>query len=206
VTSRAARLAHVLTTSATPPPAAPETVLREPARVNVPLSASDPLHDIPEAVLDEVVDGWVNTGKPLSEHAIAAIEDGFRRLEMGLGPRADGERVPGCTCYPCTGRRPRPARPRIPTEPRRALPVEEAKSTPILSVVALLGIEGLRRNGRTHRGPCPLHGGSGPNFSVDPDKGRFKCFVCGEGGTGVDLVMAMRKCDFRTAVDFIVGR
>ncbi len=40
----------------------------------------------------------------------------------------------------------------------------------------------LKRSGRTFRGPCPLHGGEGPNFSVDPGKGVFKCFVCGEGG------------------------
>jgi DNA primase len=40
----------------------------------------------------------------------------------------------------------------------------------------------LKRSGKTFRGPCPLHGGEGPNFSVDPAKGFYKCFVCGEGG------------------------
>src|SRR5215203_6941251 len=36
----------------------------------------------------------------------------------------------------------------------------------------------LKRSGKTFRGPCPLHGGEGPNFSVDPSKNIFKCFVC----------------------------
>jgi DNA primase len=40
----------------------------------------------------------------------------------------------------------------------------------------------LKRSGEDLPRPCPLHGGEGPNFSVDPAKGFFKCFVCGEGG------------------------
>jgi hypothetical protein len=40
----------------------------------------------------------------------------------------------------------------------------------------------LKRSGKTYRGPCPLHGGEKPNFSVDPVRGGFKCFVCGESG------------------------
>ena len=35
-------------------------------------------------------------------------------------------------------------------------------------IVELLGeYTSLKRSGRTWRGPCPLHGGEGPNFSVD---------------------------------------
>lgn len=40
----------------------------------------------------------------------------------------------------------------------------------------------LKKSGKTYRGPCPLHGGKKPNFSVVPSKGIFKCFVCGEAG------------------------
>ncbi len=47
----------------------------------------------------------------------------------------------------------------------------------------------LKRSGRTFRGPCPLHGGEGPNLSVDPAKGFYKCFVCGEGGTVYTFLM-----------------
>lgn len=58
----------------------------------------------------------------------------------------------------------------------------------------------LKRSGRTWRGPCPLHGGEGPNFSVDPSRGIFKCFVCGEGGDVFAFVMKHMGMDFPTAV------
>lgn len=58
----------------------------------------------------------------------------------------------------------------------------------------------LKRSGRTWRGPCPLHGGEGPNFSVDPARGIFKCFVCGEGGDIFSFVMKHLGMDFPTAV------
>ena len=59
--------------------------------------------------------------------------------------------------------------------------LEEIRSN--ADIVQIVGeVVSLRRTGRTFRGPCPLHGGEGPNFSVDPERGIFKCFVCGEGG------------------------
>jgi DNA primase len=64
----------------------------------------------------------------------------------------------------------------------------------------------LRRSGRTYRGPCPLHGGEGPNFSVDPDRGIFKCFVCGEGGDVFSFAMKLLGLDFIEAVKFVGER
>jgi DNA primase len=64
----------------------------------------------------------------------------------------------------------------------------------------------LRRSGRTYRGPCPLHGGEGPNFSVDPDRGIFKCFVCGEGGDVFSFAMKLLGLDFIEAVKFVAER
>lgn len=41
---------------------------------------------------------------------------------------------------------------------------------------------------RSGRGPCPIHGGDGPNFSITEGKG-WHCFTgCNGGGDGVDLV------------------
>ncbi len=46
-------------------------------------------------------------------------------------------------------------------------------------IVAIVGEHvRLKRTGNSWRGPCPFHGGKGPNFSVQPGKG-YKCFVCG---------------------------
>ena len=58
----------------------------------------------------------------------------------------------------------------------------------------------LKRTGRTYRGPCPLHGGDGPNFSVDPGRGIFKCFVCGEGGDVFAFVMKHLGLDFPSSI------
>ncbi len=64
----------------------------------------------------------------------------------------------------------------------------------------------LKRSGKTYRGPCPLHGGEGPNFSVDPTKGVFKCFVCGEAGDVFSFPMKHLGMDFLEAVRFVAGR
>ncbi|CAN5845992.1 hypothetical protein BH23GEM6_BH23GEM6_15040 [soil metagenome] len=64
----------------------------------------------------------------------------------------------------------------------------------------------LKRSGRTFRGPCPLHGGEGPNFSVDPGKGFYKCFVCGEGGTVFTFLQRHLGMSFPEAVRDVAAR
>jgi DNA primase len=74
-------------------------------------------------------------------------------------------------------------------------------------IVELLGeYTQLKRSGRTWRGPCPLHGGEGPNFSVDPARGLFKCFVCGEGGDVFGFFMKHLGLDFPSAVRQVAAR
>ncbi len=64
----------------------------------------------------------------------------------------------------------------------------------------------LKRVGKSYRGPCPLHGGEGRNFAVDPAKGIFKCFVCDEGGDVFSFVMKHLGLDFPSAVRYVAGR
>ena len=64
----------------------------------------------------------------------------------------------------------------------------------------------LKRAGKTWRGPCPLHGGEGPNFSVDPAKGFYKCFVCGEAGTVYNFLMKQSGMTFPEAVRSVAAR
>ncbi len=74
-------------------------------------------------------------------------------------------------------------------------------------IVELLGeYMPLKRSGRTWRGPCPLHGGEGPNFSVDPARNLFKCFVCGEGGDVFAFFMKHLGLDFPSAVRHVAAR
>jgi DNA primase len=64
----------------------------------------------------------------------------------------------------------------------------------------------LRRMGSNYRGPCPLHGGKNPNFSVSPDKGFYKCFTCGESGDVFTFLQKVVGCDFVTAVRMVAER
>lgn len=64
----------------------------------------------------------------------------------------------------------------------------------------------LKRVGKTFRGPCPLHGGEDPNFSIDPGRQIFKCFVCGEGGDVFSFVMKHLGHDFPEAVRWLGDR
>ncbi|MDT8435209.1 MAG: DNA primase [Gemmatimonadota bacterium] len=83
--------------------------------------------------------------------------------------------------------------------------VEEVRER--ADIVELLGEHTtLRRAGRTWRGPCPLHGGEGPNFSVDPSRGLYKCFVCGEGGDVFAFFMKHLGLDFPTALRHVAAR
>jgi DNA primase len=64
----------------------------------------------------------------------------------------------------------------------------------------------LKRVGKSYRGPCPLHGGEGRNFSIDPERGIFKCFVCGEGGDVFGFLMKQLGLDFPSAVRQVAAR
>ncbi len=83
--------------------------------------------------------------------------------------------------------------------------IEEIRSQADLTQIVGEYVQ-LRRSGRTYRGPCPLHGGEGPNFSVDPQRGIFKCFVCGEGGDVFSFPMKLLGLDFIEAVKFVAQR
>src|SRR5690606_744529 len=64
----------------------------------------------------------------------------------------------------------------------------------------------LKRSGRTFRGPCPLHRGEGPNFSVDPSRNIYKCFVCGESGDLFSFPMKLFGMSFTEAVRWVAER
>lgn len=64
----------------------------------------------------------------------------------------------------------------------------------------------LKKVGKTFRGPCPLHGGDDPNFSIDPGRQIFKCFVCEEGGDVFSFVMKHLGQDFPEAVRWLGER
>jgi DNA primase len=47
--------------------------------------------------------------------------------------------------------------------------------------------------------PCPIHNGKDANFSIRDD--HWHCFVCGEGGDVITLVMKLFNLPFRAACE-----
>ena len=64
----------------------------------------------------------------------------------------------------------------------------------------------LRRMGRNYRGPCPLHGGKNPNFSVSPDKGVYHCFTCHESGNVFTFLEKTLGVDYPTAIRIVAEK
>jgi hypothetical protein len=68
----------------------------------------------------------------------------------------------------------------------------------------------LKRLPSRWRGPCPIHGGQGDNFAVDPKTGLWFCHSqCGRGGDIFDLEGYLFGGDFRACkarVFSLIGR
>jgi hypothetical protein len=64
--------------------------------------------------------------------------------------------------------------------------------------------EGVITGGKSLRLPCPLHGGKGPNLSVDRETGVWHCFTChAKGGDVVAFEQQLHGIGFvRAASNF----
>ncbi len=66
---------------------------------------------------------------------------------------------------------------------------------------------GLRNaGGGSLKGLCPFHDEKSPSFNVNPSKGFFHCFGCGEGGDVIDFVMKTDHLSFADAIERLAGR
>ena len=79
----------------------------------------------------------------------------------------------------------------------RAKDVRERYS--VLEIAEELGLE-IDANDKTF---CVLHDENTPSLQLYDD--HWYAYCCGEGGSVIDLVMAYFGCDFRRAIDWIVG-
>jgi len=64
----------------------------------------------------------------------------------------------------------------------------------------------LKRAGTSYKGLCPFHSEKSPSFNVHPDRGFFKCFGCGEGGSTYAFLMKMEGWTFPEAVRYLAAR
>ncbi len=54
----------------------------------------------------------------------------------------------------------------------------------------------LKKNGNNYWGLCPFHNEKTPSFSVNRDKGIFKCFGCGAAGDAITFLMKINNQSF----------
>ncbi len=76
-----------------------------------------------------------------------------------------------------------------------------------VDIVSVVGdVVPLKKAGATWKGLCPFHQEKTPSFSVNRDKGVFKCFGCGAGGDAISFVELQQKIAFPEAVRYLAQR
>ncbi len=58
----------------------------------------------------------------------------------------------------------------------------------------------LKKSGANYWGCCPFHKEKTPSFSVNPQKGIYKCFGCGEGGDAISFIMKTNNQSFNETI------
>lgn len=64
----------------------------------------------------------------------------------------------------------------------------------------------LIQRGKNYFGICPFHDDHNPSMSVSPEKGVYKCFVCGNAGNVFNFVMEYDKVSFYEAVKIVADK
>ena len=64
----------------------------------------------------------------------------------------------------------------------------------------------LKRAGSYYKGLCPFHTEKTPSFTVTPQRHRFHCFGCGQGGGAVRFLMLVENIGFHEALEEMARR
>jgi DNA primase len=64
----------------------------------------------------------------------------------------------------------------------------------------------LKKRGVNLIGLCPFHNEKTPSFTVSPTKGIFKCFGCGEAGSGIDFLMKHEHLTYPQALKTLADK
>jgi len=79
---------------------------------------------------------------------------------------------------------------------------ELKKKTDLVALFESFGVS-LTKKGSSYMGRCPFHDDRNPSLSVDPVKGLYHCFGCGESGDAIELVKKLKSLSFREAVSYL---
>ncbi len=63
----------------------------------------------------------------------------------------------------------------------------------------------LTKAGKSYKACCPFHQEKTPSFIVNPDRGGYKCFGCGAGGTAITFLMEHDRMEFVEAVEALAA-
>lgn len=64
----------------------------------------------------------------------------------------------------------------------------------------------LKRHGSSYIACCPFHNEKTPSFHVNPARGIFKCFGCGEGGDSVGFLMKHEHYTYPEALRYLAQK
>ena len=78
--------------------------------------------------------------------------------------------------------------------------IQKLRDLPIEGVAERLGMDVTR-----HKALCPFHDDHHASLSFSVRRNTFRCFVCGEHGNTIDLVMKLLRKDFREATEWLNG-
>ena len=78
------------------------------------------------------------------------------------------------------------------------LELQRLRDLPIEGVAERLGLQVTR-----HKCLCPFHEDHHPSMSFSIRRNTYRCFVCGEHGGTIDLVMKYQRLGFKEACDFL---
>ena len=77
--------------------------------------------------------------------------------------------------------------------------IEEIKArTDLSDLIASYGIQ-VKRAGGSYKACCPFHHEKTPSFHIQPEKGFYHCFGCGESGDVIKFVMKYEGLTFMEA-------
>ena len=83
--------------------------------------------------------------------------------------------------------------------------IEEIKArTDLADLISSYGIQ-LRRTSGGNMACCPFHHEKTPSFHIQPDKGFYHCFGCGESGDCIKFVQKQEGMSFIEAVKKLAG-
>ena len=84
--------------------------------------------------------------------------------------------------------------------------IEEIKArTDLADLISSYGVQ-VRRAGSSYKACCPFHHEKTPSFNIQPDRGFYHCFGCGESGDAIKFVQKQEGLTFSEAVRKLAER